>query len=252
MAWDPYPFRVRSSTAVTPVIRELWLSPDTAGMPYLPGQYALLSDRHDEVPPRSYSIANAPRADGAVSLLVTRVPQGRTSNWAHDLVPGDAVTLIGPYGTFVPDRERTGPVLLLAAGSGLAPARALAEALLAEPSPRAVTLVFSARTGDDAIDRARFGGWASARDDFRYLLTLTREPRAPEGRRIPDLLADVAGDLCGWEVFASGPPGFVTGCAAAARALRADPGAVHTEEFFTEPVPWTGAPAGSGEASTGR
>jgi CDP-4-dehydro-6-deoxyglucose reductase, E3 len=243
MAWDPYPFRVCSSRPVTPVIRELWLSPDATGPAYLPGQYVLLSDRHDRVPPRSYSVANAPRADGAISLLVTLVPEGPTSGWAHGLRPGEPVTLIGPYGTFVPDHDRTGPVLLLAAGSGLAPARALAEGLLAERSPRPVTLIFSARTGADAIDHARFREWASARDGFRYLLTLTRDPRAPERRRIPDLLPDAVGELTGWEVFASGSPGFVTGCAAAARALRADPGAVHTEEFFAEPVPWTGAAA---------
>lgn len=236
-AWLEYPHRVLESRPVTPVIRELLLEPEGAALPFRPGQYALLDDRDHRVPQRSYSLAGAPRADGVVSLLVTLVPGGATSGWAHGLRPGDDVVLTGPYGVFVSDPGRTGPVLLLAAGSGLAPARALAEGLLAGRPARPVTLIFSARTRADAIDDARLRERARAREDFRYLLTLTREPGAPERRRIPDLLPDAMGDLGGWEVFASGAPGFVADCAAAARRLGADPGAVRTEEFFVEPQP---------------
>ncbi len=243
MSWDDYTYRVDSSRVVTPVIRELYLTPDTSTLPYQPGQYVLLSDRDYVVPQRSYSVANAPRPDGGITLLVTRIPDGPTSCWVHDqLRPGESVTLSGPYGTFTPDPDRTGPVLLLAAGSGLAPARALAEALLDTPHPRPVTLFFSARTAADAIDHARWQDWAATRDGFQYLYTLTRKPDAPVHAHIPDLLSTAIGDLTGWEVFAAGPPGFVTGCAKAARALGAEPSAVHTEEFFTEPQPWTGSP----------
>ncbi len=253
MSWDDYPHRVRASRLVTPVIRELWLAPEATVLPYRPGQYVLLSDLDHQVPPRSYSVANAPRVDGQVSLLVTHVPDGPTSRWVHEQVrPGERVMLAGPYGTFVPDPDLSGPVLLLAAGSGLAPARALAEALLGGRPPRPVTLFFSARTIADAIDHSRFLDWANACSGFRYLLTLTRSPHAPDRPRIPDLLPATLGDLTGWEVFASGPPGFVTGCAAAVHALGTDPGAVHTEEFFTEPQPWTGQPPASTEPSVRR
>ena len=44
----------------------------------------LLEDRERRVPPRSFSIANAPRPDGLISLLVTRVPDGETSTWVHE------------------------------------------------------------------------------------------------------------------------------------------------------------------------
>lgn len=171
------------------------------------------------------------------------MPGGLTSTWAHDkLRAGGTVTLAGPYGTFLPDPEQSGPVLLLAAGSGMAPARALAEALLAVPRPRPVTLFFSARSRADTIDHARWQEWVDTHKDFRYLLTLTREPQAPLHAHIPELLAGTFRDLAGWEVFASGPPGFVTGCAAAAEALGAERSAIHTEEFFADPQPWSVAP----------
>ncbi len=69
-------------------------------------------------PPRSYSIANAPRPDGQVSLLVTRM-SGGASTWVHEgLRVGEQVTLTGPHGTFVSDPRQAGPVLLLAADPG--------------------------------------------------------------------------------------------------------------------------------------
>jgi hypothetical protein len=44
-------------------------------------EYVLFEDRERRVPPRPFSIANAPRPDGLISLLVTRVPDGETSTW---------------------------------------------------------------------------------------------------------------------------------------------------------------------------
>lgn len=160
MPLSDYPYRVLSNHPVTPVIRELQLAPGTRAMSYRAGQYALLGDTAHRLPPRSYSIANAPRADGRVSLLVTRFPEGPTSGWVHDVLQsGDEVSLAGPYGTFGPGDDRDGPILLLAAGSGLAPIRALAEALLADKPARRVTLFFSVRTAADTIDHARFQDW---------------------------------------------------------------------------------------------
>ena len=253
ISWKDYPYRVLGNRSVTPVIRELQLAPDKEPLPYRPGQYVLLSDLLYQVPARSYSVANAPRPDGKISLLVTRVPNGPTSSWVHEqLVTESPVMLSGPYGTFMPDPQQTGPVLLLAAGSGLAPARALAEALLDAPHPRPVTLFFSARSGADAIDHARWLDWETTRSGFHYLLTLTRDADAPWHQQIPDLLPTAIGDLTGWEVFVSGPPGFVTGCARVAERLGAERAAVHTEEFFTEPQPWTDHPPATAEQRVSR
>ncbi len=239
---DDYPHRVLRNRPVTPVIRELLLAPEQAAMRYQAGQYVLLGDCDYRIAPRSYSVANAPRPDGQISLLVTRVEGGAASCWVHEeLREGARVTLEGPYGTFTADPGRSGPVLLLAAGSGLAPARALAEAFLAERiTRRAVTLFFSARTRADTIDHARLARWARTRRDFHYLLTLTRDPEGTRHARIPALLPTALSDLSGWEVYTSGPPGFVIACDEAARDLGAEPAMVHTEEFFSEPQPWTG------------
>lgn len=245
IAWDTYRYRVASAASVTPVIRELWLEPAGPALPFRPGQYVLLADEAFRVPQRSYSVANAPRADGRLSILVTLVADGPTSTWAHGLSVGDGVSVEGPFGTFTTSASASGPVLLLGAGSGLAPVRALAEALLDPARPegaahRRVTLFFSGRTPADAIDRVAFEARARDVERFAYLLTCTRDRRAPRHRRIPAQLRHEFDTLAGTEVFAAGPPGFVTGCQAAAVALGAAAVDIRTEEFFADPVPWTG------------
>lgn len=231
-----YRYRLVESRPTTPVIRELWFRAETENLVYLPGQYVLLNDLDYRLSPRSYSIANAPRPDGQISLLVTRMPNGPTSSWVHDqLHRGDSVMLTGPYGTFTVDLTEHSPVLLLAAGSGLAPARALIEALLKAQPARLVTLFFSARSQADTIDHERFLEWSDTLPHFEYKFTLTRDPNAVPHTRIPKILGPAMGDLHGWQVYASGPTGFVTNCASAAIALGAVPSDVHTEEFFSDP-----------------
>lgn len=247
--WRAYRYRVVTITRVTPVIRELWLAPYEDALAYQTGQYVLLGDVAYRLPPRSYSIANAPRPDHRISLLVTRFAGGRTSSWVHDeLAPGAEVAITGPYGVFGSARRRSGRILLLAAGSGLAPIRALAEDFLKREEEAAITLFFSARTAADVIDRARFSGWQRTCRRFHFLLTLTQDATAPRHQRIPRLLPEVFENLSGFEVFVAGPAGFVVGCAAAARALGADPSAVQTEEFFADPEPWLDAPSPTSKA----
>ena len=241
-------FTVAAKHQRTPVIAELLLRPAGPRLRYQPGQYVLLGDPDSELVVRSYSIANAPRRDGLISLLVTRVPGGQLSGWVHDVLsPGDRVLLSGPYGSFTAAAGEPGPVLLLAGGSGLAPVRALAGAALRRRTSGPVVLFFSARTQRDLIDDERFRSWQRRHPGFRYLRTLTRADGPPPAGRIPAVLGGWFPDLSGWRVYVAGAPGFVTACAAAARACGTGPGRVHAEEFFTEPRPWGAAqPAATG------
>lgn len=219
----------------TPAIVEVLLRPAAAPLEYVAGQYVLLGDVDYRVPVRSYSVANAPRPGGELSLLVTEVAGGETSGWVHHrLRAGDRVLVSGPYGTFVADPESAAPVLYLAGGSGLAPVRALAEAALAAGRPAEQTLFFSARTEADLIDAERFEQWQQEQAGFRYLRTLTRAG----GAHVPALLAERFPNLASHDVFVAGAPGFVDACAEAARACGVRPGQLHTEAFFEEPHPW--------------
>lgn len=233
-AWVDLPYVVTALERRTSTIVEAWFCPLAESIEYLPGQYVLLEDAEHRLVPRSYSIANSPRPDGLISMLITRVAGGQTTTWIHDrLRVGDQVSLGGPYGTFVADRASSGSLLFLAAGSGLAPIRALLDAELATASRRPVTVFFSARTEADVLDRERFAALTATYSRLRFLRTLTRgSGPAPHGR-IPVLLPKLCGDLAGDEVFIAGSSGFVLDCAAAAEA--AGTARVQTEVFFVEP-----------------
>lgn len=217
---------------MTPTIVELWLRPLAEPIAFQSGQYALVEDSDRRVPPRSYSPANAPRPDGEVSLLVTRVSEGTTTSWVHDqLRIGDEVILTGPYGDFVSQKTSLAPCLYLAAGAGLAPVRALVETSLSSFPQQPVTVVFSARSSADVLSRDLFLGWQAVHQRFRFIVTLTGEGQR---RRVPDLLPDICPDLADHEVFIAGSPGFVLASAAAAGALGAAPERIHSELFFVE------------------
>lgn len=245
---DASVYRVSAIERVTPSIVEVWLCPRGEPIGFLPGEYVLLEDLAGEVPPRSYSLANAPRSDGWVSLLVTRVDGGATSRWVHErLHTGDEVILTGPYGTFLASPTALAPALFLAAGSGLAPIRAMLEDSLAAGTPQSLSLIFSARTETDVIDGSRFRGWEAQHPGFRFVRTLTRGSGPPPHGRIPALLGDLYPDLSRHDVFIAGSPGFVRDCAIAVETLGAHRARIHTEVFFADPEPWTLQPPELGE-----
>lgn len=229
---DEAPYQVSAIERVTPRIVEAWLRPRGEPIAFQSGQYVLVEDSGRRVAPRSYSPANAPRPDGEISLLIARVGGGSTSTWVHDeLRVGDEVILTGPYGEFVGQQASLAPCLYLAAGSGLAPIRALVETSLKAASRRPVTVVFSARTSADVLSRDLFLGWQAIHQRFRFLTTLTgEEPR----RRVPDLLPEICPDLADHEVFIAGSSGFVLASARAAEALGAEHQRIHSELFFVE------------------
>jgi CDP-4-dehydro-6-deoxyglucose reductase len=248
--WDPWtptieqaPYRIAAVMPRTPAIVGVEMEPMGDALSYRPGQYVLLEDEDAAVAPRSFSIANAPRADGRLSLLVTRVPGGQASTWVHDrLRAGDQVRVSGAYGAFVEEPGSVAPALFLAAGSGLAPIKALLEAALPSTPRPSLTLAFSARTQADVIDAERWTAWQEREPRFRFVRTLTRGPGPPPRGRIPSLLADLVDGLGDHDVFIAGASGFVVDCTNAAQALGAARARIHTEVFYGEPQPWTGEP----------
>lgn len=224
----------------TPRIVELRLRPIGKPMRYWPGQYVILGDPDNGVANRAYSIANAPRPDGEISLQIARVEDGVTSQWVHDSVQvGDRLRVSGPYGTFIGDPGAGTPVLCLAAGTGLAPIMALAEAALSRGYRQPVTLVFSCRSEADLYDEGRLKLWQTKHRNFRYLRTLTREQGEPPLGRVPDLLPEMFPDLSQHSIYIAGSPGFVEDCTAAALRLGAREGLIHSEGFFQQQSPET-------------
>ncbi len=128
---------------------------------------------------RSYSIASAPDAahPARFEIAVTRVDRGPTSEALHALRPGELVEVEGPRGTFVRSaEERERPALFVAAGTGLAPIRAmLSEDVCAAAGPPLV-LLFGCRTPQDRLWADELCDWERTCPRFFLHVTLSRAP----------------------------------------------------------------------------
>lgn len=232
-------FVVTDKRLVAARVVELRLRPVGQPIRYWPGQYVTLGQPRENIPERAYSISNAPRPDGELVLQVARQEGGTTSAWIHDrLTVGQSVKVSGAYGTFIGDPSVDTPVLCLAAGTGLAPILALAEAALRRGFRKPVTLVFSAQTQADVYAQGLMAWWRTKHRTFDYRITLTRE--SCDGflqGRIDAVLPTLFPDLSKHTLFAAGSPAFVDTCKRTALGLGAQENLIHTEGFFSQQQP---------------
>lgn len=89
---------------------------------FLPGQVVGIS--LDGLPPRLYSIASGP-GDPYIELLFNIKPDGQLTPRLAGLEPGDKLNVSAPFGAFLGDQQ---PAWWIAAGTGIAPFRAMMHA----------------------------------------------------------------------------------------------------------------------------
>jgi len=225
----------------TPSVKSFGLAiPDWPG--HRPGQHVdlRLTAADGYSVERSYSIASEPERAGIVDLTVERIEDGEVSTFLHDVVEiGDRIELRGPIGGyFVWDAAASGPLYLVAGGSGIVPLMAmLRHRARAAVDGRARTgLLFSSRHAEEIIYRAELDGLATAGDGLTVWHTLTR--LRPEGwagydRRIDERMLAETLEPVGIEAraFICGPTALVETAANALVRLGLPPDRVRTERF---------------------
>lgn len=113
------------------IIRVMLKTPPASPLRFVPGQYV---DVIAQDVRRSYSLANAPRADGLLELIIRRYPGGVLSEyWFERAQPNDLIRIEGPFGTFFLRDASPTHIVFLATGTGIAPVKALLEELAADP-----------------------------------------------------------------------------------------------------------------------
>ncbi|MEU6219175.1 ferric reductase-like transmembrane domain-containing protein [Streptomyces sp. NPDC047022] len=168
-----------------------------------------------------YSLSAPPRPD---LMRITVKALGDHSAAVALLKPGTRVWAEGPYGSLTADRATGRRSLLIAAGVGVTPLRALFETL-----PGEVTLLYRARGAEDLA----LGGELEAiarRRGARVLYALN----GPGGER-PDLTArslrTAFPGLRGHDVYLCGPHGFARDVYEALRAAGVPDRRIHHESF---------------------
>jgi sulfhydrogenase subunit gamma (sulfur reductase) len=191
----------------TPALRalRLGLPPALAARHASPGQVVKARTAEGEA---FFALASAPASDGRVELLVKR--GGRVADSVvATATPGGVLAVTAPFGNGFPVDEALGrDVLLFAAGSAIAPIRALIQTLVArrEQFDR-VTLFYGQRHGAEFAYRGEHLAWE--RRGVRVILCPSGEEDGWTGvrGRVQEVARSVA--------FGGAPPGdavaFVSG-----------------------------------------
>jgi ferredoxin-NADP reductase len=182
---------------------------------------------------RAYSIASAPGEP--LAITVERLEDGEVSPYlTEDLRAGDLLEVRGPIGGyFVWETADSGPLMLLAGGSGIVPLRSILRYRAQAGSSVPVRLLYSSRGWDDVIYRGELDGGS---DGVSVVHTLTRsQPPGWTGyaRRVDErMLAEVAWPATqGPLAYVCGPTSFVEAVAAGLVGLGYPAGRVKTERF---------------------
>jgi predicted ferric reductase len=175
-----------------------------------------------------YSLSAAP----SPSLLrVTVKDLGDGSRAVADLKPGTRVLVEGPYGRMTGERRTGRKVLLLGAGIGITPLRALAEEMAAEAD---VVVVHRVREVGEAVFRGELEHLERTTGLRAVLVPGHRGATAswaPGGTDGVSALRSLVPDVAEREVFVCGPDAWMDTALAAARDAGVPAARLHAERF---------------------
>jgi NAD(P)H-flavin reductase/hemoglobin-like flavoprotein len=195
-----------------PDIAVLAVTPEQP-LSYRPGQYISVQTPHWPRLWRRYSIANAPRPDGTLHLHVRAIAGGLVSPaLVHHVRAGDPLVLGAPDGTMTANTDSPRDVLCLAGGTGLAPIKAIIEAITHAPAPgrrREVVLYFGARRQQDLYDLAELHQMELAYPWLQVIPAVSDEPARDDIMygTVPELAAKAT-----WadrDIYISGPDAMI-------------------------------------------
>lgn len=180
-----------------------------------------------------YALSEAPRPD---RLRITVKAESPDSARTAALRPGTMALVEGPYGGLTARRRARPRLLLVAAGIGITPLRALVED--APYAPGAATLLYRYSRPEHAVFAEELRGLASERGVRLVFLPGPRRAAdswLPVAAGLPaddtEALRALVPDLADRDVYLCGPPAWIGAVERAARRGGVRRDRVHTEEF---------------------
>jgi NAD(P)H-flavin reductase/hemoglobin-like flavoprotein len=178
---------------------------------YRAGQYVSIeSPAHHPRVWRTYSVANAPRADGTMDFHIRALGAGWLSGaLVRRIRVGELIRLASPMGSMVLDRRSTHDIVFMAGGTGLAPIRALLEELTTFNRTRWVHMFFGVRDRQDLYELPYLQALAEA---YPWLSVIPICSNDPDWGGEVGTISDVVSRFGPWrehDFFVSGSPSMI-------------------------------------------
>lgn len=197
------------------------------------GQYAQVT--FPGCPPREYSMANRPD-ESVLEFHIRHVSGGATSaHVARELAVGDPVRVEGPFGDSYLREAHSGPILIVAGGSGLAPVKSILETALAAGMRQPIHFYFGVRDERDVYLASYFQELAVNHDNLQFDVVLSA-PRGTTERStglVTEVLAAQWDRVSGCRAYLAGPPPMVEAASELLLAHGIPADSIHADAFYT-------------------
>lgn len=197
---------------------------------YRPGQYVSVQSARWPREWRNYSIANAPRKDGSLTLHVRAICGGLVSTaLVQHTGPGDTLLLGPAKGSMTLPAEPPRDLLCVAGGTGLAPVKAIVEEITGGPAAsrrREIVLYHGARREADLYDLASLQH-LELNYPWLQVIPVVSEEAAPDA--IFGSVPDVVG-LSSWrnrDIYVAGPDDMIARTVSELKDRGAPPERIH-------------------------
>ncbi|HRI01328.1 MAG TPA: FAD-dependent oxidoreductase [Saprospiraceae bacterium] len=131
---------------------------------------------------RSYTIANQFDGSNIVEFIISYKKNGLASEYFfNEINKGDTVKLKGPEGTFVLPKAKDQRIVMLAAGTGIAPFRAMLQELSSQGhSYPSIDLYFGTKTEKTILYLEELEDWAHFVERLTIHVCFSRESKIPK------------------------------------------------------------------------
>lgn len=193
------PFVISRTIEETAEIRTVEFTPADGGdLPRSkPGQHVQVELKHKDVSiRRTWSLSSFSLSPRAYRVTV-RKQQGAGSQALHELRVGDTALLSAPSGNFTLDMGSYRPLVLIAAGIGITPLKAMLDAHFSRSESSPVYLIYGGKSPDALAFRQELETLAINREDFSLTFAYSRAavPGALHGRITADRVIAALADL---------------------------------------------------------
>ena len=210
---------------------------------FVAGQYYLVRMRIDGAPgfvEQAYSVSSSPSPPSSkIEITIREIPGGHASPLlARQVGEGDQIHLRGPFGSLTWNEADGGPLLMIGAGSGLAPFESIVRFASTRHSTVPMALLCSSRDRASILFREPLEELDRCQDQLSVIRTFTRSPRdlsAHFHRRIDaPMINEVIGKLSSWDpaplsLLIAGPLEMVASARQARQALGIEGGRINYE-----------------------